>query len=116
MSPGDYIFFPIATFATDASLDGKDVCQIYAQYIPIDDASMDTQDYSIILGTMFMQSFYLSKLGSSEIYLTRNPNALPGTDFIGLIKATGPSPFNITASNLNLTTDYITTMNVSVEG
>jgi hypothetical protein len=52
----NYILVPLASFVSDETINNVDICKVYVQYLPTVDSTA-TYDMSIILGTMFFQSF-----------------------------------------------------------
>lgn len=79
----NFLIVPLATFATDATENGNQVCKIYVQYI--DNNGSQPFDSSIILGTMFYQAIKLgvySQFSLTVPYYTTlsiNENALNNT-------------------------------------
>lgn len=101
--PG-YMRIPLATFAADG-FNGTRVCNIFVEYLQvINDNKTEsgplTQDYSIVLGTMFFQSFdmyvYQKPISYSvptRISFSVNPNALSRAYIGRAVNPKGPDAF-----------------------
>jgi hypothetical protein len=97
---------PLASFASDVTINNKKICKVYVQYLPAADET-STYDMSIVLGTMFFQSFsmYVSEASTSEVQVTFNvnTNALSSAYLGSAVATEGSNAFPITPMELIVT-------------